>query len=629
MAEAYKPINGGGIQLRPFNAYKRWVVTNSNFRNDAYSLSVIKAISPEYNELITISESIGVPAYRITDELDNSNSNSTPFINSKHQKVIWSGLNQTFYKHRPRVERDLYVSASILSVPHNRMGDGIRPGTIEILDNSATDNDVSQVTIKDIKLDEYHGQLIDNGLDTGSYVPFGNLVGYWGFNDEVVPRFASVDDVIEDRSGYLHNARGKNIQYTLGIPTTGFQELPSGTKATFNGSDSYMRVDHNRQLDFFTTTDYALSMWAILPPSQLDDSGNYNWLISKSGTYRDYGQNNLGVDVLRRRNVATDIYPFDIKVSNQNTSGDAGKIYASLSNGTRLIQVSSSTAVNDSNAHHILVNKSGSHFELWIDGIREDTTTLPTSASTPNGPITMRGIHNTYDMLFGSRFTSDGEWDVTSEFGSLSGSLDEIRIYNRALVQSEIEGLADNDYVTGSAYQTAQVGEVFYKHGLMVVSDPRPLYRYTLIGETGDWDYGENNGWQSSFKSTKELHELNVMCEVGSNEFNVSQNPTLKKNNDVNSSILKPFVTGSDFKPYFTTIGLYNSNGDLVAIGKLASAIQNRDDVDITIKVRLDLDGAFGAPGIGSLATGSNATVYQTSDGKYIWNKLDRPDILV
>ena len=148
----------------------------------------------------------------------------------------------------------------------------------------------------------------------------------------------------------------------------------------------------------------------------------------------------------------------------------------------------------------------------------------------------------------------------------------------------------------------------------MVVSDPRPLYRYVFTGQTGTWDYGSvvenendnesnisNYGWRAKYKSTKELHELNILCEVGANEFNVSQNPTLKRNNDSESSILKSFVTGSDFRNYFTTIGLYNRNGDLIAIGKLASAIQNRDDVDITVNVRLDLDGAFGAPGTGSL----------------------------
>ena len=92
-------------------------------------------------------------------------------------------------------------------------------------------------------------------------------------------------------------------------------------------------------------------------------------------------------------------------------------------------------------------------------------------------------------------------------------------------------------------------------------------------------------------------------------------------------------VTGSDFKNYFTTVGLYNPNGDLIAVGKLASAIQNRSDVDITVKVRMDLDGPFGAPGTGSLMSGDTATITEVIDkdgnSKYCWGKLDRPDILI
>ena len=63
-------------------------------------------------------------------------------------------------------------------------------------------------------------------------------------------------------------------------------------------------------------------------------------------------------------------------------------------------------------------------------------------------------------------------------------------------------------------------------------------------------------------------------------------------------------------------MGLYNPNGDLVAIGKLASAIQNRSDVDITVKVRLDMDGPFGAPGTGSLMSGNTATITEVQSIK-------------
>ena len=637
MAEAYKPINGGGTQLRPFNTHKRWVVTDLNFRTDYYSTSVIKGISPDFSEKINVSESIGLPAYRETDQLDNTLSNSTEFLKSKHQKVIWSGLNQMFFKHRARVERDLYATASIFSVPHNRMGDGIKPETIEVVDFSMTSSNVPFLKIKDSKINEFHGNLIDTKLDASKYVPYGNLVGFYGFNDEVVNRSVKIDNIIEDRSGYINNGYGKNINYTDGINTTGDFQLPSGTKATLNGTDSYIRVDHQKQLNFFETSDYALSIWTILPTSQSDVARTHNSIVSKRGTEKDYGQNNKGIDVLRRRNVETPIYPFDIEVKNQSAGAHNGKVKISLSNGITEVFTTSSTFINDTAPHHICLNKTGSHLELWVDGIKENTGSLPTSGSLEN--ITLRGISNTYDMLLGSKFDSEGTWDKTSNFGSLSGSLDEFRIYNKGLTEVEIKALGNNDYVTGSAYQTNSIGEVFYKHGIMVISDPRPIYRYVWTGRSGIWDYGitatdknySTTGWTTKYKSSKELNEVNILCEIGSDEFNVSQNPTVKRNNDSNSSLLKSFVTGSDFAPYFTTIGLYNTNGDLIAVGKLASAIQNRNDVDLTVKVRLDLDGTFGTPGTGSLAVGSNATVYKTDEEvpKYIWNKLDRPDILV
>ena len=157
MAEALKPINGSGLQLTPFNTHKRWTVTDDNFRGDYYQMSILKGISPEFNEKILISGSLGLPSTQLT----NSGSNSTSFLKGKHQKVIYSGINQMFFKHRTNIERDLYVSASIFSIPHNRMGDGIKPGTISNVDYSISSSNISTpLTITDSKLDEYHGYLI-------------------------------------------------------------------------------------------------------------------------------------------------------------------------------------------------------------------------------------------------------------------------------------------------------------------------------------------------------------------------------------------------------------------------------------------------------------------------------------
>jgi hypothetical protein len=52
---------------------------------------------------------------------------------------------------------------------------------------------------------------------------------------------------------------------------------------------------------------------------------------------------------------------------------------------------------------------------------------------------------------------------------------------------------------------------------------------------------------------------------------------------------VKPFVTGSSFSPYITSIGLYNNNNDLVAIAKLATPLKKRKDIDINVIIRFDM----------------------------------------
>jgi len=67
----------------------------------------------------------------------------------------------------------------------------------------------------------------------------------------------------------------------------------------------------------------------------------------------------------------------------------------------------------------------------------------------------------------------------------------------------------------------------------------------------------------------------------------MSNNVTLTKDNN---QTYRGFVSGSDFSPYITTIGLYNDAGQLLAIGKLAQPIKKRSDVDMNFLIRVDLD---------------------------------------
>jgi len=234
------------------------------------------------------------------------------------------------------------------------------------------------------------------------------------------------------------------------------------------------------------------------------------------------------------------------------------------------LHLTSSTAYSDNNWHHYAIRKSGSRYDLFVDG-----------TSVANDNVTFKAnINNYYDFLIASN-----KLGVTGT----TGSFDEIRMYKGTLSNTDIFNLSNNHYTSGSAYQTRDVGYVYYKQGMIVVSDPRPKYHNTFLGN-GNWDYSSNRGFQTDFRASKEVEEISILCEIGRNEYNISTNPSLRINEDLNEERLKPMVTGSAFRPYVTQVGLYNDFGELLAIAKLGSPLKKRNDVDVTINVKFDID---------------------------------------
>ena len=88
------------------------------------------------------------------------------------------------------------------------------------------------------------------------------------------------------------------------------------------------------------------------------------------------------------------------------------------------------------------------------------------------------------------------------------------------------------------------------------------------------------------FKNEYIIYENEVRCKIGENEFNMSHNPTLTSDT---SGSLKPFATSSDFAPYITTVGLYNSRSELLAVAKLAKPLPLSATADTTLVVRYDI----------------------------------------
>jgi hypothetical protein len=111
------------------------------------------------------------------------------------------------------------------------------------------------------------------------------------------------------------------------------------------------------------------------------------------------------------------------------------------------------------------------------------------------------------------------------------------------------------------------------------------------------------------------IFQNEVKCRVSENDFNYSQNPTafVRKllitgsraipffgpvsgsGTPISSSFgqvvdgaILDFMTSSFFRPYTTTVGLYNENNQLLVVGKLATPYPIPANTDMTFIVKWD-----------------------------------------
>jgi hypothetical protein len=140
-------------------------------------------------------------------------------------------------------------------------------------------------------------------------------------------------------------------------------------------------------------------------------------------------------------------------------------------------------------------------------------------------------------------------------------------------------------------------GNIVYQHGLAVLTKDNlsggdvygtGVYGTSVYGGSSN-AFIENiiisNNVTCSFSSSYTLYETQFKCTFDPSEFNFSLNPSLIAGTTGN---VYDFVTGSYFNPYITTVGLYNENQDLIAVGKLAKPLPSNNVTDTSIIINID-----------------------------------------
>jgi|7_EtaG_2_1085326.scaffolds.fasta_scaffold04402_4 hypothetical protein len=94
-----------------------------------------------------------------------------------------------------------------------------------------------------------------------------------------------------------------------------------------------------------------------------------------------------------------------------------------------------------------------------------------------------------------------------------------------------------------------------------------------------------NRIYNLSFNNTTELNSTIYFCRANHHEFNYSSNPTYLASSQI---IVKNSNPLAEPLAYITTIGLYSSNNELMAVAKLSEPLKKTPSNEFTLRVRLD-----------------------------------------
>ena len=123
--------------------------------------------------------------------------------------------------------------------------------------------------------------------------------------------------------------------------------------------------------------------------------------------------------------------------------------------------------------------------------------------------------------------------------------------------------------------------EDFYHTGAVDYAWQQQFVTGTMTGSCNALRHRVSN---LSYNNTTEINSTIYFCRVPHNKYNYSSNPTYTSG----SKIVVKNVASDQPVSYITTVGLYNSANELLAVAKLSEPLRKDPNNVITLRVRLD-----------------------------------------
>ena len=535
---------------------------------------------PNVNTLYDVFDQ-GNPHFEQTEQLT---------ADGKFERIVHRSIDHLYYRDfetntkatfgsgNPELQtRYLEDQAYVLSLPQSKFGEAILPGSVTIkmkwsLGANSGSYYVSGSTTELTGLwtveDDIYGNLYISG---GYYSPYGQLVGgaYTNYTTSIsIPLIGEwpLSDIYKwvnagpfsltssySKGFWQMQSLYNNVSafYITGSTTPYPSDVDLlGAVMHFTSSLSSsitlkpQDISQYLQAYNFENEDFSISM--MLRPTEAPSHTSGSVIIQKQALVEELRIDSNG-------NVYSQPAPTQYPYKITYTSGSQ-KIKFEKKGATNTFSVTSSVALEPNNLYHVVAIKSGSVYSIHVN------STISSSINSGSTTIPDKQASNLAPIHIGNSYTKDQ---------GFNGVIDNFKIYRGVLSQNEIK-LLHHTIGVGNLF----VGNVFYNHGMMVLG-AIPVRFADVISVNA--------------RGTHTIYETEISCTVQPGEFGMSTNPTLQEYNpQQNQFVYRSFVTSSYFKPYITSIGLYDDFGQLLAIGKLNTPIQTPNNMDTTFIIRYD-----------------------------------------
>ena len=539
----FKRLQSNEVTITPFKAHKKFTQVVDNVDSGS-GVSVVEGVN--YNGHFYPTEeknSNGIwkrSVYHLVNKLHYAfeNDPATTFTNNTREV-----LEKNYITNAEDVPFPTHTSASIthILIPQKKMGERIKPGTFKITSKSGSlDGEI----FKDDSIGNLYSTTDSaswhSSTSASYWPPSASLKGYWKFDNS--------DEPFIDYSGNGNTAEHSGSAWTTYYDSGSSIEGLAIKKDPTEGNSGVRLLPHKR---LYGQNQQTWTLW--FKPDGHENGDKLARIITRDAS--EY------FALYEKGDYSTD-----------------GKCKARFFSGNG-INTEFNNALISGSWHFAAISvnytEASQSVYLW-NGEDWFSDAIHTGGVGKWDGSNTGSYRNSYKRAVVLGCNSENQTKMQVHNNNFSGSYDEVRYYDTNLSEAQIHCL--KDFPRGR--KSSWIGDVWYEAGGAVVKT-QDKYRTLALGTADD-------GFDLEWDATVQIFEHEYRCTTKVDEFNKTINQSIIAES-LDRNTLIGTATHSLFAPYVTTIGLYDQNYALLAIGKLGKPIKTSVETPMTFVVRIDL----------------------------------------